>query len=273
MAQYGGFFNSGTTEENQRKYNDYDFAKMLSLLTGGEGYVVGYGNELEVTDASDSQLLRVEVGSGAAWVGNPEGWWFANDPEEGEDSHILSIAPLGQVESRNDKVVVRLDRSTGVQNFKLHIIEDGDSNDEFKTDDLKAEHMYDLLLAEVEVTKDGEDTSIVIKDRRVPCINSQSTTIEKTVGWTLGLSDMHKFIRVNSSSSVDISMPLDSDVSFPINTEIVIVQHGTGTININPASGVTVHSASGLKSSGQYSGFTLRKIATDEWYALGSLTE
>ncbi len=269
MAQYGGFFNSGTTEETKKKYQDLDFARMLSLITCSQGYVPGYGAELLV--AQVGQTMEVNIGSGAAWVGEPAGWWFIND----SDSYFLQIESEESGFERIDRVVLRLDRNTQELKISAEVIKGNkDASNpqvpQLTQQDLKTDHIYDMPLATVHVT--GESSSLTITDERIPCINSQSETIEKTSSWTLELTNMHKFIRVNSTSEISVTIPLNSDVEFPINTEIVFVQHGAGTVEMNAATGVTIYNSSGLKSSGQYTGFTLRKVGTDEWYALGSLT-
>jgi hypothetical protein len=64
----------------------------------------------------------------------------------------------------------------------------------------------------------------------------------------------------------------NSTVAFPIGTEIQILQYGVGQTTITPAGGVTLRSKSGqLKIANQYTGVTLVKVGTNEWYVIGNL--
>jgi hypothetical protein len=94
----------------------------------------------------------------------------------------------------------------------------------------------------------------------------------QTVDYTLVLSDKGKVVRINSSSNLTVTIPLNSSVAFPIDTELAILRYGTGTVSISPTSGVTLNSKnSERKISGQYGSVALKKIGTDEWVLVGSL--
>jgi hypothetical protein len=94
----------------------------------------------------------------------------------------------------------------------------------------------------------------------------------QTVDYTLVLADKGKVVRINSSSNLTVTIPLNSSVLFPIDTEIAILRYGTGTVSISPTSGVTLNSKnSERKISGQYGSVALKKIGTDEWVLVGSL--
>jgi hypothetical protein len=93
-----------------------------------------------------------------------------------------------------------------------------------------------------------------------------------TANATLALVDEGKVLRVNSSSNLTITIPLNSSVAFPTNTEIAVLRYGTGTVSISPTSGVTLNSKNAeRKISGQYGSVALKKIGTDEWVLVGSL--
>jgi hypothetical protein len=95
---------------------------------------------------------------------------------------------------------------------------------------------------------------------------------EQTGDYTLVLADKGKVLRVNSSSNRTITIPLNSSVAFPIDTEIAIIRYGSGTVSISPTSGVTLNSvASNRKVKDQYGSCALKKIGTDEWVLVGSL--
>jgi hypothetical protein len=78
---------------------------------------------------------------------------------------------------------------------------------------------------------------------------------------------------MNVGSANNLTVPLNSSVVFPIGTEIQVLQYGAGQTTIVATSGVTLRSKSGqLKIGDQYTGVTLVKVGTDEWYVIGNLT-
>jgi hypothetical protein len=95
---------------------------------------------------------------------------------------------------------------------------------------------------------------------------------EQTGDYTLVLADKGKVLRVNSSSNRTITIPLNSSVAFPIDTEIALIRYGSGTVSISPTSGVTLNSiSSNRKVKDRYGSCALKKIGTDEWVLVGSL--
>jgi hypothetical protein len=101
---------------------------------------------------------------------------------------------------------------------------------------------------------------------------STITTNRQTASYTLVLADANKLVEMNVATANTLTVPTNATVAFPIGTQILIAQYGAGAVTITAASGVTLRSESSkLKTNGQYSGATLVKIATDEWYAFGNL--
>jgi hypothetical protein len=77
---------------------------------------------------------------------------------------------------------------------------------------------------------------------------------------------------MNVGSANNLTIPLNSSVAFPTGTQILLAQYGSGQTTIVATSGVTVRSNGGkLKLNVQYSGATLIKIGTDEWYLFGDI--
>ena len=102
--------------------------------------------------------------------------------------------------------------------------------------------------------------------------SSLISTNRQTASYTLVLADANKLVELNVATANTLTVPLNSSVAFPIGTQILVSQYGAGACTITATSGVTVRSeGSKLKTNGQYSGATLIKIATDEWYAFGNL--
>jgi hypothetical protein len=102
--------------------------------------------------------------------------------------------------------------------------------------------------------------------------NKLITTNRQTASYTLVLSDADKLVEMNVGSANNLTVPLNSSVAFPTGTQILLAQYGAGQTTIVATSGVTVRSNGGkLKLNVQYSGATLIKIGTDEWYLFGDI--
>ena len=98
------------------------------------------------------------------------------------------------------------------------------------------------------------------------------TTNRQTASYTLVLADADKLVEMNVATANDLTIPLNSSVAFPTGTQILLAQYGAGQTTIVATSGVTVRSNGGkLKLNVQYSGATLIKIGTDEWYLFGDI--
>lgn len=102
--------------------------------------------------------------------------------------------------------------------------------------------------------------------------NKLITTNRQTASYTLVLSDADKLVEMNVATANNLTIPLNSSVAFSIGTQILLAQYGAGQTTIVATSGVTIRSNGGkLKLNAQYSGATLIKIASDEWYLFGDI--
>jgi hypothetical protein len=107
-------------------------------------------------------------------------------------------------------------------------------------------------------------------DAKAPLI---ITANRQTASYTLVISDAYKIVEMNVASANNLTVPPNSSVAFATGTQILLAQYGAGQTTVVAGSGVTVRSSGGkLKLSGQYSGGTLLKIATNEWYLFGDIT-
>jgi hypothetical protein len=105
-------------------------------------------------------------------------------------------------------------------------------------------------------------------------IDKLITANRQTSSYTLVLGDALKLVEINNASANNLTVPPNSSVAFSIGTQIMIAQYGAGQTTIVAGSGVTLRSDSGkLKIAAQYGGATLIKIAADEWYVFGNLTD
>ena len=109
----------------------------------------------------------------------------------------------------------------------------------------------------------GIDTSILT-------INTQ------TGDYTIQLVDRNSLVEItgdsNSIALINVYIPDNSTVAFPIGSQILVIRGGTSEVKINANEGVSVFSPSGnLSLNNQYSGCTLIKKDTNIWYLLGDL--
>jgi len=94
----------------------------------------------------------------------------------------------------------------------------------------------------------------------------------KTESYTLALTDNYSLNKCLSASDIIITIPLNSNVAFPIGSELIFVRYGTGEVTFTPAVDVTLYSSGSKRTINmQYEFVTLKKMATDEWILLGSL--
>ena len=99
------------------------------------------------------------------------------------------------------------------------------------------------------------------------------TTNRQVASYQLLLTDADKLVEMNVGSANNLTVPENSTVAFSIGTQILISQYGSGQTSVVAAGSVTIRSAGGaLKLAAQYSGATLIKIATNEWYLFGDIT-
>lgn len=105
-------------------------------------------------------------------------------------------------------------------------------------------------------------------------VGNQSVENAQTgTSYTLVLTDAGKMVTMTNASSNTLTVPPNADVAFPVNTRLDIIQYGAGQTTIAAGSGVTIYSSgSKLKLTGQYSGASLWKKATNTWVLIGDLT-
>lgn len=93
------------------------------------------------------------------------------------------------------------------------------------------------------------------------------TFSNKTGNYTIALSDegAYRYIAVNSSSAVTITVPAYSSVPFPTGARVNIIQTGTGKVTVAAATGVTISAPFGLSSSGQGGVINLTQLSANSW--------
>ena len=90
--------------------------------------------------------------------------------------------------------------------------------------------------------------------------------------YTLVLSDAGKMVEMNDAAAMNLLIPLNASVAFPIGTQILISQAGAGAVTIK-CTGGTLYAEGGKETTaGQYAIASIIKKANDVWYLSGNLT-
>ena len=99
------------------------------------------------------------------------------------------------------------------------------------------------------------------------------TTNRQTASYTLVIGDSDKLVEMNVATANNLTIPLNSSVAFATGTQILLAQYGAGQTTVVATSGVTIRSSGAkLKLNAQYSGATLIKIGSDDWYLFGDIS-
>jgi len=97
--------------------------------------------------------------------------------------------------------------------------------------------------------------------------------LTETSGRTLAVEDSGTFIIADLGTAITFEIPLNSDEAFTLGTEIDFIQKGAGVLRITSVADVFLN---GLDSNtvavtAQWGGVTIKKIAEDEWIAVGKI--
>ena len=87
--------------------------------------------------------------------------------------------------------------------------------------------------------------------------------------------DAARIVKMNSSTAVDLTIPLDgfNAYTFPIGTQVVFTQLGVGQVVVRGQAGVTIRSeGTRLTTKARYAVGSLIKLAANEWLLSGNLT-
>lgn len=96
-------------------------------------------------------------------------------------------------------------------------------------------------------------------------INTQASS------YTLALTDRQRYIRMTSATGVNLTIPPNASVAFPVGTIIQVRQAGAGKVTIVAGSGVTINTPETLLMRKQGSTIALIKVDTNTWDLTGDL--
>ena len=109
-------------------------------------------------------------------------------------------------------------------------------------------------------------------DSKVEAAQASSKIVTVTANKTLARTDAGKFLNVNSSSNLTITVPANASVAFPVGTEIEFCRYNTGTVTFAGATGVTLVSLDSVKTiSDRYCCVGLQKLDTNTWILSGAV--
>jgi hypothetical protein len=133
-----------------------------------------------------------------------------------------------------------------------------------------------LAVGALEATTVTPSSGVVFSDgtQTKEGVPSRTPIIQKTAAYTLSaLTERDSLVEVSHTggSAVNVTIPADSTLNFPIGTSIDVLQTNTGSVAIAGAGGVTVNATPGLTLRTQWSSATLLKRAANTWVVYGDL--
>jgi len=110
-----------------------------------------------------------------------------------------------------------------------------------------------------------------INDTMIPEIE-RVNIVNVTASKTLALTDAYTLqLCTHATVAINITVPPNSSVAFPIGTQIAVKQGGAAAVAVVAGSGVTINPSTKLKVAAQYEAACLVKEGTDTWGWTGSI--
>lgn len=114
--------------------------------------------------------------------------------------------------------------------------------------------------ATLKINTDPNLTNVGDIDTIIPVVDSSSPT------YNINTTDYGALIRIDSMSAVDVEIPTNASVPFPVGTMFMVEQAGSATITIIGASGVSVLGLNGgFNTAGQYAMVKVIQVQPDVW--------
>lgn len=143
---------------------------------------------------------------------------------------------------------------------------EGEDDTNAFTDDLKAK--LEFLDNTSDADKPISDATQAALDQKA---NLNASINTQTDSYTLVLEDNGKIIEMNKATAVNLTVPPNSAVAFPVGSIITCTQYGAGQVTVVAGSGVTIRTSETLKLAKQYAEAMLYKRGTNEWVLAGNL--
>jgi len=256
--------------------NLVNFTKNASASQFFEGFLSTAASGTQVVLTIDSVGNHLVTGSGgqtfklpdATTLPNGATYYFNNNQSSGAISvNNNSNTLVASIPSGGFSQITLLSNATAAGTWERH--EQAPSNVTWST------NTFDYPGSITSATWNG----VAIADAKIASAatwnakqDSAITANRQTASYTLVLGDANKLVEMNVASANNLTVPLNSSVAFSTGTQILLAQYGAGQTTVVATSGVTIRSSGGkLKLNVQYSGATLIKIATNEWYLFGDI--
>lgn len=100
-------------------------------------------------------------------------------------------------------------------------------------------------------------------------------TVEAQTGttYTVDSSDADRLVTLNNASSITVTLPQDSDVTFAVGRSVTFVQLGAGQVTFVAGTGATVEPSGTLITRAQGSTVTAIKRSANTWLLVGDLDQ
>jgi hypothetical protein len=105
-----------------------------------------------------------------------------------------------------------------------------------------------------------------------PPVGSSTTVNNQVANYVAVLRDAENIVTMNVAGANTFTVPPNSSVAFPIGTTLTIIQIGAGQVTLTQGVGVTINTASSLKTRARWSTVAVIQTTTDVWVAGGDLT-
>ena len=256
-------------------------ADFLSLTDAPASYVGQAGKAVFVNDEEGGLIFKdVEAAAGGGITVNDEGVEIGANITDvdfvgpgvsveaaGENGATVTIAPdfvdLGDVPADYEGQAGKLVRVKAGEDG----LEFGDAVDAAFTDLTDTPGTYVGQKKKLVAVKTAEDGVEFVPNQNASVIAA------KTGPYTAVLDDAFAVIPFDVSAETFFTLPNNSVVAFPLNTQITVVAQGTGKVGIATAAGVTVVYPGGLlpRTRTQWSTVMALKIATNTWLLMGDM--
>lgn len=243
------------------KYDGSTFTSIASSSTNPEAITGGTTTDLYITSLAVPSTVLLATDRLAVRVYIVDNSGARTATLHTEDNNLCQIITTfaGGVSSLNGL-------TANTQNFAV-----GTTGTDFNISSVTDIHTFNLPTASATNRGALSTTDWTIFNDKAP---KEVTTVTYTAGLTtLQLSDNYKLLKINSAVANDLRIPTFVSVAFPLGTQIIVMQYGTGQTTIVTSGGVTLISSGGkTKIAAQYGMATLIKIDTNEWILAGDIT-
>jgi len=237
------------------------FVSKNSAITGATKTKITYDAKGLVTSGADATTADIADSTNKRYVTDAQFTVIGNTSGTNTGDNATNSQYSGLAASKQDLLV----SATNIKTLEGQSLLGSGNIDLAKSD---------VGLGNVDNTSDAnkpistaQQTALDLKTNKLIVANRQ------TASYTLILSDADKLVEMNVGSANNLTIPLNSSVAFATGTQILLAQYGAAQTTIVPTSGVTIRSnGSKVKLNAQYSGATLIKIDTNEWYLFGDIT-